>query len=64
VKVAMLELLASREPDLEQIFTGNADTNAHMVAINAELGFEVIDRWLSWELAVADVLPRPVAVQS
>ena len=59
VKVAMLELLASREPRLERIITGNADVNEHMIAINHELGYQVLDHWLSWELAVADVLAWP-----
>jgi hypothetical protein len=26
-----------------------------MIAINDRLGFEVLDRWLTWELDVADV---------
>jgi hypothetical protein len=53
VKVAMLELLAEREPQLAQVVTGNADSNKHMIAINAELGYEVLDRLLAWELDVA-----------
>lgn len=53
VKVAMLELLAQREPQLTRIITGNADSNKHMIAINAALGFRVLDRWLSWEMDVA-----------
>jgi RimJ/RimL family protein N-acetyltransferase len=61
VKVAMLELLAGREPQLERIITGNADVNEHMIAINTELGYQVLDHWLSWELAVADVLALPAA---
>jgi len=61
VKVAMLEMLAGREPRLERIVTGNADVNEHMIAINAELGYQVLDHWLSWELAVADVLALPAA---
>jgi len=61
VKVAMLELLAAREPRLERIVTGNADANEHMIAINTELGYQVLDHWLSWELAVADVLALPAA---
>ena len=61
VKVAMLELLADHEPQLEQIITGNADVNEHMIAINTELGYQVHDHWLSWELAVADVLALPAA---
>jgi len=64
VKVAMLELLARREPGLERIVTGNADSNEHMIAINNELGYQVLDHWLSWELAVADVLALPVPAQS
>jgi len=61
VKVAMLELLADHEPCLERIVTGNADVNEHMIAINNELGYQVLDHWLSWELAVADVLALPAA---
>src|SRR5262249_58423149 len=54
VKVAMLELLAGREPRLERVVTGNADSNKYMIAINAELGYRVLDHWLNWEPAVAD----------
>jgi hypothetical protein len=54
--VAMLELVAAREPRLERILTGNADSNKYMIAINIELGYRVLDHWLNWELAVADVL--------
>jgi GNAT superfamily N-acetyltransferase len=53
VKVGMLDLLAKREPQLRQITTGNADDNRHMIAINAELGFQILDRWSSWEIDVA-----------
>ena len=56
VKVAMLELLAGREPQLTQILTGNAGPNQHMIAINAQLGFEVLDEWLYWELDVRQAL--------
>jgi hypothetical protein len=56
VKVAMLELLAEREPQLTQIITGNADVNEHMIAINAQLGFEVVDEWPYWELDVPRAL--------
>jgi GNAT superfamily N-acetyltransferase/RimJ/RimL family protein N-acetyltransferase len=56
VKVAMLDLLADREPQLTQIITGNADANEHMIAINAQLGFEVLDQWPSWELDVLRAL--------
>ena len=56
VKVAMLELLADREPQLTQISTGNADANQHMIAINAQLGFQVVDEWPHWELDVQQAL--------
>jgi GNAT superfamily N-acetyltransferase len=62
VKVAMLEWLAEREPQLAQILTGNAGQNEHMIAINAQLGFEVLDHFPSWEVDVADVLARPSPV--
>jgi hypothetical protein len=61
VKVAMLELLAEREPQLIRIITGNADGNLHMIAINDELGFTVLDRWPSWEIEVAQALADPGA---
>ncbi len=64
VKVAMLDLLAEREPQLTRIITGNTDDNKHMIAINTELGFTVFDRWPSWHIEVAkalanDGLPDP-----
>ena len=53
VKVAMLELLAAHEPQLTQVVTLTAEGNEHMTAINIELGFEVLERQLSWELETA-----------
>jgi GNAT superfamily N-acetyltransferase len=53
VKVAMLELLAAHEPQLTQIVTLTAEDNPHMIAINTELGFEILERQLSWELETA-----------
>jgi hypothetical protein len=55
LKLAMLDLLAAREPQVARIITGNADGNQHMIAINERLGFRVLGRWPSWELDVADV---------
>ena len=37
IKVAMLEWLAQREPQLKTVITGNAASNRHMVAINDAL---------------------------
>jgi GNAT superfamily N-acetyltransferase/RimJ/RimL family protein N-acetyltransferase len=65
VKVAMLELLADREPQLTRIITGNADANEHMIAINNDLGFSVLDEWPCFEIGIAQVLadPAPAAFQ-
>ncbi len=53
VKVAMLELLAEREPGLRRIVTGNAGGNDHMIAINEQLGFEIVSVSRRWELSLA-----------
>jgi GNAT superfamily N-acetyltransferase len=42
VKIAMLELLATEEPQLEQIETFNAEANPHMIAVNEALGYAVV----------------------
>jgi len=55
LKLAMLDRLALQEPQLTRIMTGNAAGNHHMIAINEQLGFRVLDRWPCWELGVADV---------
>ena len=56
LKLAMLDLLAAKEPQLTRIITGNDVGNDHMIAINDRLGFDVLDRWPWWEIDVADVL--------
>jgi GNAT superfamily N-acetyltransferase len=43
VKTAMLEWLAEVEPQLERIVTGNAAVNQHMIAINDQLGYELLE---------------------
>jgi GNAT superfamily N-acetyltransferase len=59
VKAAMLEWLATAEPQIEQIETGNAVSNKHMIAVNEALGFEVsLPFFHSYELGVADALDR------
>jgi RimJ/RimL family protein N-acetyltransferase len=54
-KIAMLELLAEREPQLTRILTGNADGNERMIAINADLGFRVLDEWPCFEIGAAAI---------
>jgi RimJ/RimL family protein N-acetyltransferase len=56
VKAAMLDWLAEAEPRLERIVTGNAAANRHMIAINEELGFELLEPLgQSYEVPVADL---------
>jgi GNAT superfamily N-acetyltransferase len=56
LKTAMLELLGAAEPGLEWIATGNAAENAHMIAVNEQLGYEVVPPgWNFYEIQVADV---------
>jgi GNAT superfamily N-acetyltransferase len=53
VKTAMLELLTSAEPKIEWIATGNAATNEHMIAINEQLGYRVVEPgWRFYEMPV------------
>ena len=55
VKSAMLEWLAAAEPALERIITGNATVNQYMIAINEQLGYELLNpAEQSYELPVAD----------
>ena len=49
-KVAMLELLAEREPEVRFVQTWNGETNAHMVAINEALGFGDPRPFTAWQL--------------
>jgi len=54
VKTAMLEWLAVAEPQLEWIQTGNAATNEHMIAVNEQLCYQVVEPgWRSYEMPVA-----------
>jgi GNAT superfamily N-acetyltransferase len=57
VKTAMLEWLSTDEPALERIVTGNAAVNRHMIAINEELGYQLLPPLAqSYELPVTDAL--------
>lgn len=54
VKVAMLEVLATSEPQLERIATWNGESNGHMIAVNEALGYTILGPpATSWQLAVA-----------
>jgi len=55
IKAAMLEWLATAEPQLERITTWNAEANQHMIAVNEALGYTVFGApATSWRLDVAD----------
>lgn len=44
LKVAMMEFLATAEPQLDRISTWNAQVNDHMIAINEAMGYQVHGR--------------------
>jgi hypothetical protein len=56
VKLANIELLASRVPAARRVQTWNADVNGHMVAINEAIGFRAVERSTEWRLDLA--IPR------
>jgi GNAT superfamily N-acetyltransferase len=57
VKIAMLDLLAKHAPDVRHIQTGNAGLNEHMIAINEQLGYTVLNVYRGWELDLTAPLP-------
>jgi GNAT superfamily N-acetyltransferase len=64
VKAAMLDWLAVAEPGIERIVTYNAAVNQHMVAINEQLGYELLEPLeQSYELPVAENESRRAATQ-
>jgi hypothetical protein len=57
VKVAMLELLAAAEPQLERIVTWNGETNPYMIAVNETLGCTTLGPpGTSWQLDMTAAL--------
>ncbi|XRQ14679.1 GNAT family N-acetyltransferase [Actinomadura welshii] len=55
VKAAMLEWLAEARPGVREIETDNAGDNAHMLAVNEELGFRVERESMEYQAAVASL---------
>jgi hypothetical protein len=49
LKIEMLRWLGDVEPQLRVLDTWNAATNAHMIAVNEQLGYRVIDEGLEWQ---------------
>jgi GNAT superfamily N-acetyltransferase len=52
VKIANLDALARHAPDVRIVVTGNAATNAPMIAVNEMLGFEVTGAGRFWQRAL------------
>lgn len=53
IKTAMLQWLATAEPQVQRIETGNAAGNKHMIAINERLGFAKFPpAWQLFQVAV------------
>lgn len=48
LKVAMMDLLATTEPQLERILTWNAASNQHMIAVNDALGYVPYGAPVTW----------------
>jgi mycothiol synthase len=55
IKAAMLERVRHDRPEVQRIRTGNAFSNAPMLAINDALGFTVISTRTEWQADVAEV---------
>jgi RimJ/RimL family protein N-acetyltransferase len=52
LKSDMLGWLCEREPQLETVDTWNAESNAHMIAVNERLGYRVMGRELEYQRRV------------
>jgi mycothiol synthase len=52
LKAGMLEKILHERPQVKFIRTGNADSNAPMLAINHALGFKPYIAWIDWQLEV------------
>ncbi|TDD28565.1 GNAT family N-acetyltransferase, partial [Actinomadura sp. KC06] len=60
VKAAMLRWLAEARPEVREIETDNAGDNAHMLAVNEELGFRMERESMEYQAPV-DALPGPLS---
>jgi GNAT superfamily N-acetyltransferase len=50
LKVENLLFTRAHEPELRTVYTWNAASNAHMIAINEAMGFRAVDGWCEWQL--------------
>jgi RimJ/RimL family protein N-acetyltransferase len=49
LKAEMLQWLADAEPQLERIYTWNAESNRHMIAVNERLGYRATGRAVEYQ---------------
>jgi RimJ/RimL family protein N-acetyltransferase len=56
LKAEMLLWLAGCEPQLERIFTNNAESNRHMIAVNERLGYRPMGRDLEFQRRIGRVV--------
>ena len=49
LKIEMLRWLGDVEPQLRVLDTWNAASNAHMIAVNEQLGYRVLRQGLEWQ---------------
>jgi GNAT superfamily N-acetyltransferase len=49
VKLANLDFLAERAPDVRIVQTGNASVNAPMIGVNELMGFEIVSEGAFWQ---------------
>jgi GNAT superfamily N-acetyltransferase len=52
LKTEMLTWLRDSQPQLEYFDTGNAESNRHMIAVNEQLGYRVMQRGLEFQRAL------------
>jgi GNAT superfamily N-acetyltransferase len=50
LKIAMMRWLREQEPQLTEVTTWNAASNAHMIGVNELLGYEVVLNGVEWQL--------------
>lgn len=55
LKAAMLTQILRERPQVEEIRTGNADSNAPMLKINRALGFKPYIAWVIWQVELDSV---------
>lgn len=55
LKAEMLRWLAEAEPQVERIYTDNAESNHYMIAVNERLGYRPVGRTLEFQRRLLDV---------